>query len=1393
MKKLYFLMIFVILSASAAIAQVGINADGSQPDPSAMLDVKSTAMGFLPPRVALVSLDVSLPVAPPVAVGLLVFNTATDGIAPNNVVPGNYCWSGTRWMPVSPPRGTNPGDMLFWNGAQYVSIPVGLPGQFLRLSAENIPTWTGTTFAAVTTVPAYSITSGSAISGGNITADGGATITARGVCWSTNPHPTTADSKTSDGAGTGMFTSNLTGLAPNSIYFIRAYATNATGTAYGNELSFTNACATYSPVSVSISVSQNPICAQTLATFSASPTNGGTSPTYQWKVNGMNTGDSVNFTYLPANGDAITCVLTSNAGCVSGNPATSNTLNMTVNPLPPAPAAGTHVPSLTQIVWKWHPVAGATGYKWSASNDYGTAVDLDLSLLLVENGLTCNTFYTRYLWAYNNCGNSTLTTLVQSTSATPVNAPAAAAQVPSPSQIVWNWNAVPGATGYKWSASDNYTTAIDLGTSLTKTETGLTCNTAYSRFIWAYGICGNSISTNLNQTTLNCAGLPTVTTTPVTNITQTTAASGGNVTANGGSAVTFRGVCWGTNPVPTLSNSYTTDGSDIGTFASNITGLTANTLYHLRAYAVNSNGIGYGNEITFSSLTTLTTTPATLITLTTAASGGNITDDGGAPVTARGVCWNISTGPTTANNKTLNGSGTGIFTSSLTGLTPNTLYYVRTYAINSLGTSYGNEITFTTLLNPVLPTVTTNPVLNILSTTATSGGNVLSDGGSAVIFRGLCWGANPNPTISDTHTTNGGGLGEFASSLTGLNPGTHYHVRAYAVNSVGTAYGNELTFTPFYVLGENVGGGVIFYVDGTGLNGLIASTSDQSTGASWGCDGAVMGTSTAIGTGQANTAAIVNGCSTAGIAARICDDLVLNGYSDWFMPSRDEVYQMYAERELIGNFSGGYYWTSSETGSLTAQSFAFSQGYGYDNHAKWAAFAVRAIRAFWSQAVLPVVTTAPVSDITQIGSVCGGTVTSEGGATVTARGVCWSTSHSPATSDNHTTDGSGISGFTSAISGLSPSTLYYVRSYATNSVGTSYGAEVSFTTSPPLIVTTTAVTFIATTSATSGGTALPAGGAAVTARGVCWSTGASPTTADSKTLDGTGTGTFSSNLTGLTPNTLYHVRAYAVNIVGTSYGADITFTTLSVPVLATVATIAPVSLTPYTASSGGNVQSDGGSLVVYRGICWSTTPNPTIASTHTTDGNGTGVFTSTLTGLTPYTIYHVRAYATNSVGTSYGNDQVYNNTFYVGASYGGGVIFYIDSTGQHGLISATSDLSSTGSWCDAPFPIGGTSTALGTGQANTTAIVNGCGGSGIAASMCNDLVKNGFDDWFLPSKDELNLMYLLKTEIGGFDSVPYWSSSEDFIDFSWCQYFNDGTQTTTMKHDMLNIRPVRAF
>jgi len=136
----------------------------------------------------------------------------------------------------------------------------------------------------------------------------------------------------------------------------------------------------------------------------------------------------------------------------------------------------------------------------------------------------------------------------------------------------------------------------------------------------------------------------------------------------------------------------------------------------------------------------------------------------------------------------------GSFVSFLSGLTANTPYYTRAYATNNVGTAYGDELTFTTL-DVTMPTVTTSPVIDITATTATSGGNVTSDGGAAVTVRGVCWSTSPNPTLAGDHTTDGAGTGTFVSNLTGLTPNTPNYVRAYATNSVGTAYGNELSFT----------------------------------------------------------------------------------------------------------------------------------------------------------------------------------------------------------------------------------------------------------------------------------------------------------------------------------------------------------------------------------------------------------------------------------------------------------------------------------------------------------------------------------------------------------------------------------------------------------------------
>ena len=199
-------------------------------------------------------------------------------------------------------------------------------------------------------------------------------------------------------------------------------------------------------------------------------------------------------------------------------------------------------------------------------------------------------------------------------------------------------------------------------------------------------------------------GIPVMSTTVVTDITQTTAKSGGNITSDGGATVTARGVCWSISQTPTIADYKTTDGTGTSSFTSAITGLTANTTYYVRAYATNSAGTAYGSALSFitqqggsSAMPVLSTSVVTDITQTTVKSGGNITSDGGATVTARGVCWSTSQTPTIADNKTTDGTGTGSFTSAITGLTANTTYYVRAYATNSAGTAYGSARSFITL------------------------------------------------------------------------------------------------------------------------------------------------------------------------------------------------------------------------------------------------------------------------------------------------------------------------------------------------------------------------------------------------------------------------------------------------------------------------------------------------------------------------------------------------------------------------------------------------------------------------------------------------------------------------------------------------------------------------
>ncbi len=288
-------------------------------------------------------------------------------------------------------------------------------------------------------------------------------------------------------------------------------------------------------------------------------------------------------------------------------------------------------------------------------------------------------------------------------------------------------------------------------------------------------------------------------------------------------------------------------------------------------------------------------------------------------------------------------------------------------------------------------------------------------------------------------------------------------------------------------------------------------------------------------------------------------------------------------------------------------------------------------------ATTPTVTTTAISSISAPAASSGGNVTSDGGVSVTARGVCWSTSTNPTTADSKTTDGTSTGSFTSSITDLSPVTTYHVRAYATNSVGTSYGSDETFTTAKAApTVATNAASSVGTTGTTLNGT-INANNESTTVTfeyGLTTSYGTT-VTADQSPVTGTSDTAVSKAISGLTHNTTYHYRVVGQNGTGTTNGADMTFTREST--VPTVSTTAVSVITSSSVQSGGNVTSNGGEAVTARGVCWGTSVNPVVNGNTTTDGTGTGSFTSSITGLSPGTTYYVRSYATNAQGTSYGD------------------------------------------------------------------------------------------------------------------------------------------------------------
>ena len=531
------------------------------------------------------------------------------------------------------------------------------------------------------------------------------------------------------------------------------------------------------------------------------------------------------------------------------------------------------------------------------------------------------------------------------------------------------------------------------------------------------------------------------------------------------------------------------------------------------------------------------------VTETSAKVVGQVTEDGGAEVTERGVCWNTEGAPEVVDFRTKDGSGIGSFTSNIPDLVPNTQYYVRAYATNEKGVSYGEELTLTTLKEIELPTVATAEVKDVTETTAVSGGEVVSDGGAEVTARGICWSTKQNPTIEDDKTTDGKGVGSFTSQIPNLVPNTQYYVRAYATNEVGTSYGDEKSFTTLEVTPEEPGDEPEEPGDEPEEPGdepeepgdEPENPGDEPETPEQPEEVAPVVTTAEVTEITVNSAKcggeVINGGDAVVVARGVC-------WNTSGQPTVSDTYTMNGTN--VGSFT-------SQISNLVPNTQYYVRAYA--TNAKGVTGYGEEVSFTTLEKLLPTVTTTvEVTNITVSSATCGGEVTFDGNVTVTARGICWSTSQNPTIEDNKTTDGYGVGSFTSQIPNLVPNTQYYVRAYATNEVGTAYGEEVTFTTLEKFLPTviTAEVTDITVSSAVCGGEVTFDGNVAVTAKGICWSTSQNPTIEDNKTTDGYGVGSFTSQIPNLVPNTQYYVRAYAINEVGTAYGEERTFTTLSV-------------------------------------------------------------------------------------------------------------------------------------------------------------------------------------------------------------------------------------------------------
>jgi gliding motility-associated-like protein len=581
---------------------------------------------------------------------------------------------------------------------------------------------------------------------------------------------------------------------------------------------------------------------------------------------------------------------------------------------------------------------------------------------------------------------------------------------------------------------------------------GLNANSNYNFLLVPYTWDGlnlgtrNYYTTNLvafNATTLSEPS--SVVTAVPTFITHNSVSSGGTSVSNGGGTLSAKGMVWSTSANPTLADDKLDAGTLNSDFTSQITGLSPETIYNVRAYATNNAGTQYGENLTFRTLSApvlaatsnhiavaiaqdkvdISWSTASFPATGATASGyfllrANHPDvpsltntNGEAPVAAANTV--IVSDAIASTASTFQVSGLNSYTRYNFVLVPYTWDGVNLETRNYYTT---NLIEFDGLTLPGPPSIFTIPPTAITINSVTSGGSDVNNGGGVLSAKGVVWSTSINPTLADNKQDAGTVTSDFTSEITALSPQTLYNIRAYATNSNGIAYGENVNFR---TLSSPA-------LSATSNNTAVAIAQGQVnvswTGASFPATGASAASYLLLRANHPDVPSItnLNGVAPAAAANTIIVSDAIAGTANSYQVTGLDFYTRY-------NFVlVPYTWDGV---NLETRNYYTTNLIAFDE---------------LTFAKPSSVTTISPTSITHNSVSSGGSDVNDGGGVLSAKGVVWSTSINPTTADNKLDAGTVTSDFTSLITGLNPQTLYNLRAYATNNAGTQYGENKTFRT-----------------------------------------------------------------------------------------------------------------------------------------------------------------------------------------------------------------------------------------------------------------------------------------------------------------------------------------------------------